>query len=464
MISEAVRPAIGGARLAFPSRRTTLLGGRDWQLLFVALVALDVALLGVAVMAAGVFRLQLDGINPRELSPGVHSLASVLVLPVLIGLFWAHGLYDPDQILAGTREYAQIAHATTYSVFLALAASYFAGNSQFISRAWLVLLWVLCIGCVGIGRFSARRVVRRLRRNGHLRTRVAIVGASEFGVTIAEQLRSATDEGLDVVGFLDEYLPFGQPLLDGITVIGRPEDLLRKSAKHLADEFILVPQALPYERQEEISRLMASRTTPILRMAISSTDLLTHGARVGGRGNVPLVTIQHARIQGLESVWKRTFDLIGASLALVILAPALMFVLLRTARKRPLLRTYAISGAPGRDSRVWLFDRHVANGPLLRGAPALFAVLAGRLSLVGPRPTLCHSALLGSQPGGLTAVKSGLTGPWRLSGPGASREEQATQDLSYVHNYSIWEDIRILWESLRRLRSVQLTAGLARWE
>jgi hypothetical protein len=37
-------------------------------------------------------------------------------------------------------------------------------------------------------------------------------------------------------------------------------------------------------------------------------------------------------------------------------------------------------------------------------------------------------------------------------------EDQMVQDLAYVRNYSIWEDLRILW------RSIQPGALLGRWE
>lgn len=464
-VSEAVLLRPGASESSLIRR---LLAGRwsDWQLLRAGLVAVDLTMVGVAVLAAGLLRLRLDGILlPNGLTPGYHFLASVLVAPVLLLLFWAHHLYDPDQILAGTHEYAQVGHAATYGILLALGASYFAGNSQFVSRAWLLLVWAFCFGCVSLGRFTMRRVVRWFRRRGLLRTRVIIVGASTFGVTIAEQLRAATNEGLDVVGFLDEYIPLGHELLDDISVVGRPDDLLSGAAAMLADEFILVPQALPYERQEEISRLMASRARPVLRIAVSSTELVTRGVRVSTRGDVPLVAVQRARIRGLESVWKRSFDVVGAAIALVALAPVVAVILLRgyLAVRRPLLRRYSIQAMDGGHWSLWLFDSQVVSWPLLRGTPALLAVLSGRLSLVGPRPTQCHSNESAAQPTGLTAVRPGLTGPWRLSGPAASVAEQTVQDLSYVRNYSIWEDVHIVAESLRRLRRGALPELIGRW-
>jgi lipopolysaccharide/colanic/teichoic acid biosynthesis glycosyltransferase len=435
----------------------------DWWLLLAGLIVLDVIMLGVATLVAALLREHLDGVLvPDGLTATEHLVGAALAFPLILLLFWTRSLYDRDQILAGTREYAHVAHAMTYGVLLGLTASYITGHAQLVSRAWLLLMWVLGIGCVSLGRFVARRVVRVMRRSGWLRTRVIIVGASTFGVAIAEQLRAATSEGLDVLGFLDEYLPLGQRLVDEIAVVGRPADLLRRQAGELADEFVLVPQALPHQRQEEISRLMASKASPTLRLAVNSSDLLTHGVRVCQRGNVPLVTVQRARLQGLESICKWTFDVVGAMLVLIVVAPLVLALLARArvAGRRPLVRSFCVAGVAGKRSRLWLLDKSVTSWPPLRGAPALLAVLTGQLSLVGPRPRPAH--WVGDD--ALTAVKPGLTGPWRLTGPGASLAEQAVDDLTYVRNYSIWEDVRIVWESLRRLWAGRLPGLLGRWE
>lgn len=441
---------------------------RNWRVLFLALAAVDALALAVASAAAGLLRLQLDEVLP-VVSLGDtdrHIFASILIIPALLLLFRLHGLYEVDRIFTGTREYAQIANAATYGLLITLALSYFAGGSPLVSRSWLLLAWLLTIGCVGMARFGARRVMRMLRRRGMLRTRVVIVGASTFGVTLAQQLQAATDEGVDVAGFLDEYLPIGQTLLGEVRVLGRPGDLLRPNPRYEADEYILVPQALPHERLEEITHFMASQEEVVVRVAVSSSDLLTNGVRMAERASVPLITLQRARLAGLEGVLKGGLDLCVSVSALLLLAPLTFAVLIRgyMAGHRPLLTRTAIYGAGGHTTALWLLNERITSWPPLRGVPALLAVLGRQLSLVGPRPIACSASEPLSPPLGLTTVKPGLTGPWRLSGPGASLEDQALQDLTYVRNYTIWEDIRILMESVRRLWTGHLSELLGRWE
>ena len=94
----------------------------------------------------------------------------------------------------------------------------------------------------------------------------------------------------------------------------------------------------------------------------------------------------------------------------------------------------------------------------------MLSVLTGRLSLVGPRPAIWNSDEPDLRALWLTAVKPGVTGPWRLSGRDASLVEQTVRDLTYIRNYSIWEDVRIVSESIRRLKYGHLQTLLGRWE
>jgi lipopolysaccharide/colanic/teichoic acid biosynthesis glycosyltransferase len=436
--------------------------------LLTALVLIDATALALAVSLAGLLRLVLDEVVPvANLGwEERHLVASVLSVPFLLLLFQFEGLYDLDHILAGTREYARIAQSATYGLILVLAASYLAGGPPLVSRSWLLLVWVLSIGFVVVGRFSLRRAVRRMRRSGALRSRVVIVGASTLGIAIADQVRGARDEGLDVVGFLDEYLPLGQPLSEGIEVIGRPRDLLRGSMPKAADEYILIPQAIPHERLEEITHLMVSRGGPTLRMAVSPSGLLTNWVSVAERGGVPLVTLRRARLGPLERALKYAVDATVATLGLLILAPAALAAATRAyiLGRRPLLSTFPIQGAGGVKFTFRVFNADVVPWLPLRGVPALLSVVSGRLSLVGPRPLLWAEGVMAPRELSLTTMKPGLTGRWRLRGPDASLSDQTIEDLTYVRNYSMWEDIRILLESMRRLRGHRLLTLLGRWQ
>lgn len=441
---------------------------RAHRRLLALLLIVDTLALALAVTIASLLRLALDDVLPGSGTTADRQIIAALCLvPVFLVLFRLQGLYTTSSSFTGTTEYSRVAHAGTYGALIAVGASYFAGNGPLVSRSWILLVWLLGIGFAVLGRFGVRRVVRYLRRRGVLHTRIVVVGASDFGVTIAEQLlRASANEGIDLVGFVDEYLPVGSPVVGDARVIARPSDLLGRHPERPADEYILVPQALPHERLEQLLRLMTSRDRPVLRIAASWREALTHGVLITERAGLPLMSVERARISGIEGALKRSLDISVSLLALVILAPAMLFALGRgytAGARRPFSRLW-IHGAGGSRLTLWLLTGDCRAGLLLRGAPALVSVLLGRLSLVGPRPSIWQTGEPTSLSLSLMSVRPGLTGPWRLSGPGATLTDQALRDLAYVRNYTVWEDLRIIRESLWRLASPRVERLLVRWQ
>lgn len=439
---------------------------RERSRLLVWLVVADIGALALGFACASVLRVALDRVSlPSALDLERHLVASALIGLLVLVWFRVHGLYDLDRILAGAREYGRVVRAVLDAVVVALIVSYFAGDRPLVSRSWLVLVGLLVAWTVMFERFTVRRVVRALRRQGRLLTRIAIVGASSAAVAIAAHLRDARNEGLIVAGFLDEYLPIGEPILDGIAVIGRPGDVVRDTVYEEIDEYVLVPQALSHERLEEITAVMIARDRPVLRMAVTPSALLTNGVLVAERSFIPMVTLRRARITGGEAVLKRAFDVVGAALLLVAVAPVATYDLVRAriSGVQPLFRVQTIHGPDGSHLTFRLLAREVSSRMPVRGMPALVAVLLGRVSLVGPRPIPVDEGTPAPAASALTGMRPGLTGPWRLLGD-ASLELQATHDLAYARNYTIWEDLRIVVQSARFLWAGSKRGLLGRWE
>jgi lipopolysaccharide/colanic/teichoic acid biosynthesis glycosyltransferase len=103
-------------------------------------------------------------------------------------------------------------------------------------------------------------------------------------------------------------------------------------------------------------------------------------------------------------------------------------------------------------ARKLTFDpRTTAVGRLLRRTsldelPQLFNVLAGDMSLVGPRPvTSPELTYYGDSAGLYRAVRPGITGLWQISGRNdLSYEQRVDLDARYVKKQGFWRDIGIL--------------------
>lgn len=194
------------------------------------------------------------------------------------------------------------------------------------------------------------------------------------------------------------------------------------------------------------------------------------------------------------SVWKRCFDLISATAALVLSAPLILLVALviKLEDGGPVFFSQVRVGKGGRRFRFWKFrsmcvdaearldalsaqsedasrfklradPRITRVGALLRRSsldelPQLFNVLAGDMSLVGPRPALPGEvADYDARALSRLDVEQGLTCTWQVSGRSLlSFDEQIDLDLDYVERRSLLLDLSLL---LRTVPAVLLGRG-----
>lgn len=78
--------------------------------------------------------------------------------------------------------------------------------------------------------------------------------------------------------------------------------------------------------------------------------------------------------------------------------------------------------------------------------PNLFAVLTGDMSLIGPRPHL-PSEIANYKPWQrrVLSIKPGITGYAQIHGRDTlSFDQEATKELEYIQNWSLWLDMYII--------------------
>lgn len=158
---------------------------------------------------------------------------------------------------------------------------------------------------------------------------------------------------------------------------------------------------------------------------------------------------------------KRAFDLVGASAGLVATAPVLAIAAAVTRLEvgPPPLERHLRAGRRGEPFAMWRLRTHPdsALGAILRGTgvaqlPALWNVVRGEMSLVGPRPV--HPQYAGIAPSRLE-VRPGLTG-WSQLHQGTARswsDEQALDDWYLAHRALTLDAlilVRVVIDGLRR--------------
>ena len=194
-----------------------------------------------------------------------------------------------------------------------------------------------------------------------------------------------------------------------------------------------------------------------------------------------------APMSGLNRLLKRAMDLVGGSVGLVLTFPlaVVIVIAIKLNSKGPALFAQWRAGENGRpfkilkfrtmvdgaedklDELVDLEQLHVPAfkfqndprvtpvGRFLRRTsldelPQFWNVLKGEMSLVGPRPEEVRVVqLYNDWHRQRLAVKPGMTGPMQVNGRGdMSLDERVRLEVAYIRNYSLWEDIRILWRTV----------------
>ncbi len=387
-------------------------------------------------------------------------------VPLWIILFALNRSYDPRYLLVGLQEYGKVVSACSLGILILIVLSFVEPNLS-VSRSWLVFSWAFSILFVCAERFVIRRLVYFFRSRGKFLTRAIIVGANEQAKTIARQLAPATQSGVQVVGFVDDYLPRDTRVLDDLRVLDRPAALARVAREMDANEAIVVQGAVAWESfMEIITRSVSSLDGLEIKLSPGFYEIMATGVRVSHDGFVPLLALEKNRITGLDALLKNLLDYSISLALLILLSPliALIALLVKFASRGAVLEPYAVLGVGEKSFTTWKFrtlarnaQEHPLARPLYRMGldklPQFFSVLRGDMSLVGPRPIPIKRANVYQEwlPT-LLAVKPGLTGPWVVSGAAAdSLEAEIRLDLYYIRSWTIWLDLQIILQTLLRL-------------
>jgi lipopolysaccharide/colanic/teichoic acid biosynthesis glycosyltransferase len=442
---------------------------RHWRRLRLGVIAGDVLAVILAYTLAAGARLGSGEIRLAGLRWPVYLLLAVAVAVLTVTLGWQLGIYRRLALFGGYRVYPAIATVATYGVLTVIVLSYFGGGPPLVSRRWPVAAWFGAIACLSLGRLLWRQVALWARSRGWLVRKVLLAGANQQGIAVAEQLHNPRLHGTQVLGFLDDYQRPGTEVVAGLTVVGHPVNVLEQAAALGADEVIIVGGALAWESQRMLAELVTRADSPLeARISPTFYDLLTTSAELSHIGLVPMLSLSQTRLSGLNGVAKGLMDRVCAAVLLVLLAPVWAYWRAKAwVRGVPMLERRPVLGVEGRPFNVVGLNRQLEPYPVVARLPAVWNVLRNDMSLVGPRPMLLDE-LRAHEPwlANLCAMRSGLTGLWRLRGRELPVEERVALDLFYIRQYSVTLDLQILVQTARELarRLLGWEDRLARWE
>ena len=408
--------------------------------------------------------------------------AALAALPIVVLISKVGGLYDRDDLLLRKSTLEEVPALFRLSTLYALLIWLLEGaliNGQ-LGTEQVVGIWlgffVAMVATRAFARSAARRVLPP-ERCLYLGDRKA-----------AERIRDRLELSRDIDAEICAELPL---------VPRREEDAERGFSRWNVDRINQVAQrfgahrillAPDYAEGEAMLDLVRLAKASDVKVTIVPRVLEVVGSEIepDDLDGMTVLAVRHSSLTRSSMALKRGFDLVGASLLLLIFGPLMiaLAIAIKLDSRGPVLYRQTRVGRSGvtfkilkfrtmrvsaDDERSALRERNEAKeglfkitddprvtrvGRLVRRTsldelPQLINVVKGEMSLVGPRPLIIEEDVLiqGWRRGRLDLVP-GITGPWQLLGPHRiSLDDMVKIDYIYVGRWSIWTDAKILFRT-----------------
>ena len=460
------------ARLAVRSNRARAL---STMLFFIDLAGITIA----SLVAAGL-RDRLQIFRPTaDVAVNVGQVAIILAA-AWMGCLMLGGAHRAGHTGMGTREYTVVATWSLVAAGIIAIALYL--TSYDLSRGFYVLVFTVGIPLLIADRYVVRRIVHRLRSRGHLRSSVLVAGHPGHVDRLTATLDRERWLGYEVVGALthDEVCT---ETPGGLDILGRPGDALEVLKSVGAHGVIFAEGSFSQATGfNELARDFEDEDAQLI-VVPTLTDISAGRVNVRPLAGIPLVFVEQPRAIKAGSWGKRVFDLVGATVLIVLSTPLMAAVALAIKLEDggPVLFRQRRTGLKGvefdclkfrsmvvdAESRLReLESQNQASGVLFKikddpritrvggfirrysldELPQFFNVWTGKMSLVGPRPALPREVARYSK---LVMrrldVRPGITGLWQVSGRSdLPWDETVRLDLYYVDNWTMLQDLNII--------------------
>ncbi|HCX5745274.1 TPA: undecaprenyl-phosphate galactose phosphotransferase WbaP [Escherichia coli] len=376
----------------------------------------------------------------------------------------------------------------TLVIFAIIEIAVIAFTTWSFSRALWVITWIFILLLVPFSRILTKYLLNKL---GYWQRDTWIIGSGNNAIEAYKAIISEKNLGLKIIGFIaSEGGVRAGETINGIKVISNDIDWLRGEDKKT--QFIVAVESHQSEMRNSwlrnfmIQGFRYVSVIPTLRgMPLDSTDMsfiFSH--------EVMIFRVQQNLAKWSSRTLKRLFDIIASIAIIILLSPVLLYIS-RLVKKDggPAIYGHERIGQDGKPFKCLKFRSMVTNskdvlnellqndpeakrewdttfklkndpritkiGAVLRRTsldelPQLFNVLKGEMSLVGPRPIItAELERYNEEVDYYLLSKPGMTGLWQVSGRSdVDYETRVYLDAWYVKNWSMWNDIAILFKTV----------------
>lgn len=455
-----------------------------------AVIGSDLLAMLLSVVGVGAFLVPHRG---NWMWPAPLELALMTIVVVIATVSLNRG-WHPTVLGQGAEEFRRLGKGLAAAVVVlalgGLALDGLGGDLHDMRRWVFAVVPAIAVLAV-VQRYQLRRLLHRARRSGRCLLPVLVAGGDDTVADLITRTRSAPHIGWRVEAACTTGGAQGGDI-DGVPVVGGLHDL----AKHVrrGRYRIVAVTADAYWTPERLRQLAWDLEGSDTEMVVAPVLMEIAGPRVHVTGvlGMPMLRVAAPVFTGTRRMVKEMADRAGAALLLLLLSPLLIAasIAIMADSRGGVFYTQRRVGKEGREFTIVKFRTMVSNAHAMRtelvganeGAgllfkmrrdpritrvgrvlrrwsvdelPQLFNVLAGSMSLVGPRPPLPdETARYAPDVRRRLLVKPGLTGLWQVSGRSdLSWDEAVRLDLRYVEDWSLALDAVILWKTLRAVFS-----------
>lgn len=415
------------------------------------------------------------------LDMGTYFTALYFVVPGYLILYYWCKLYTPKRVQRTENEILNIIKANLVGIILVLAVLNLAQSVnrdlQHFSRGMLIMFAGLNTVDGILVRALIRRILHLFRKKGYNQKHILLVGYSRAAEAYIDRIIANPQWGYTVRGILDDNVPRGA-VYKGVKVMGSIDNLLYILPENKLDEIAVTLSLQDYDRLEEIVNL-CEKSGVHTKFIPDYNSLIPGKPYTEDLGGLPVINIRYVPLSNtVNAVMKRTVDIVGSFVGLVVTSPLLLVVTIaiRATSKGPVIFSQERIGQHNRPFKMYKFrtmyvqdvkeekkgwttkdDPRVTKvGRFLRRTsidelPQLFNILVGDMSLVGPRPERPQYVEKFKEeiPRYMVKhqVRPGLTGWAQINGyrGDTSIRKRIEYDIYYIENWSLEFDIKIMF-------------------
>lgn len=403
-------------------------------------------------------------------------------------LFAIISFYRDDYRMSAQMQAGKIGQRLTIGFLIAFVAfivlAFVTKTSDSQSRGSVVLFFFIGGSALYISRHVVTAAINELTRAGwFVAGRVMVVGF-ESDLNWVMERGAPQRHGYQIVSV--ERLV--RSMDDDLNAPGTGIDGIVEKARNLQPDTIIL--ALPWSQADLIDQCVRAFMNLPVRVELAPERVLDRFAELRLARLGPMLTLNVLRppLGHSGRAFKRLFDVVLASMGLILLAPlfALVSLLIRLDSPGPALFRQNRYGFNQQPFRIWKFRtmRTQDDGPVVTQAsrddaritkvgrilrklnidelPQLINVLAGQMSLVGPRPhAIAHNRFYEGKIDLYARrhnVLPGITGWAQVNGLRGATDDEAMEkrveyDLYYLDNWTLSFDIAILFLTVFSRRS-----------